>query len=90
MSKLNRRNALWTFGSFIAAFVAYPFTSRSVLADREGERRHPRIHAAIVALNDARKDLERAAHDFGGHKKKALERIDLAKDELEICRDFRG
>jgi hypothetical protein len=88
MDRLNRRNVLWTLGCSAAAFVAYPFTGRTALADRDGERRHPRLHAAVVALADARKELQEAPHDFGGHKKAAMEAVDSAVHQLEICRDY--
>jgi len=88
MQKPNRRGVLGTLGCAVAALVAYPF-SRTALADREGERRHPRIHRAIVALEEAKRELEEAPHDFGGHKKTAIDAIVLSVDELEICRDFR-
>jgi uncharacterized protein (DUF2249 family) len=50
--------------------------------------RHPRIHAAIEALREAREELKAAAHDFCGHRAEALEQVDHAIRQLheaEIC-----
>lgn len=47
------------------------------------EERHPHIHRAIRELREARKELQEADHDFGGHRKEAVEAIDLAIRQLE-------
>lgn len=47
--------------------------------------RHPAINAAIDALAKARFDLQHAAHDFGGHRVKAIEATDAALEQLKIC-----
>lgn len=50
--------------------------------------RHPRIHAAVEALREAREELRAAAHDFCGHRAEALEQVDRALRQLheaEIC-----
>ena len=50
--------------------------------------RHPRIHAAIEALREAREELKSAAHDFCGHRAEALEQVDHAMRQLheaEAC-----
>ena len=44
---------------------------------------HPHIRAALRELREARKELETAAHDFGGHRKEAIEAIDAAIKQLE-------
>jgi hypothetical protein len=46
--------------------------------------RHPEIQAAIRHLREAKMNLEHAAHDFGGHRVKALEHVNQA---LEECND---
>jgi len=50
--------------------------------------RHPRIHAAMQALRDAKEELQRAAHDFGGHRADAIRAIDDAMHQLEICMKY--
>jgi uncharacterized membrane-anchored protein YhcB (DUF1043 family) len=47
--------------------------------------RHPEIHAAQRDLREAKAHLERAAHDFGGHRVKAIEHINAALEELEAA-----
>ncbi|HLJ29302.1 MAG TPA: hypothetical protein VKY85_21525 [Candidatus Angelobacter sp.] len=44
---------------------------------------HPHIRAAIRELREARHELETAAHDFGGHKKEAIEAVDNAIKQLQ-------
>jgi hypothetical protein len=52
----------------------------------KGER-HPEIVAAKRALENARRHLEAAKHDFGGHRAKALELTDQAIRECnEVLR----
>jgi hypothetical protein len=47
--------------------------------------RHPRIHAAVRALREARAELQAAAHDFCGHRAEAVERTDAALRQLELA-----
>ena len=44
---------------------------------------HPHIRASIRELREARHELETAAHDFGGHRKEAIEAIDNAIKQLQ-------
>ncbi len=46
---------------------------------------HPRIRAAIKALQEARAELQAAAHDFQGHRVDAIKAIDAALTQLNIC-----
>lgn len=46
---------------------------------------HPHIHAALEAMHGAHHELEDAAHDFHGHRVKAIEHLDQAIHEAEIC-----
>jgi hypothetical protein len=50
---------------------------------------HPAIQAAIRHLDQAREALERAEHDFGGHRVKALEHIKKALDECHKALEFK-
>lgn len=47
---------------------------------RRGER-HPEIRAALRNLNQAKNNLQRATHDFGGHREKALDHVQQAINE---------
>jgi uncharacterized protein YgbK (DUF1537 family) len=44
--------------------------------------RHPHIVAAGRALQHAARQLEEAAHDYGGHRVRALELVKQAEGEL--------
>ncbi|HLJ62952.1 MAG TPA: hypothetical protein VKT70_02520 [Stellaceae bacterium] len=77
---LTRRTAALTLASFTAAALTATMA--------EAEEHHPRIEAAIRSLREAREDLEHAAHDFGGHRREAIEAIDRAIIELEEARKF--
>jgi hypothetical protein len=51
----------------------------------KGAERHPAIHRAIVALEEAKTYLEHADHDFGGHRKQALADCDRAIAQLRLA-----
>jgi hypothetical protein len=63
-----------------------PFEAASAQAQK-GER-HPRIHAAIRELREARKELDEGAKIFGGHRVKALKAVDEAIEQLQKALDF--
>ena len=46
---------------------------------------HPEIREALESLRRARKHMQEAAHDFGGHRVDALRATDDAIRQLEIC-----
>jgi hypothetical protein len=47
--------------------------------------RHPHIDEAIESMRAAKKHLEMAEHDFEGHRAKAIEHLNRAIREAEIC-----
>ncbi len=47
--------------------------------------RHPAIHHAIAALQEARVYLKNANHDFGGHRAEALAQVDKALEQLRLA-----
>jgi hypothetical protein len=47
--------------------------------------RHPHIDEALEAMRTAKHQLQTAEHDFGGHRVKAIEHLDQAIREAEIC-----
>jgi uncharacterized coiled-coil DUF342 family protein len=55
---------------------------------REANERHPHIRAAIHELQESRRELETAAHDFGGHRKEAIEAIDNALKQLREALEY--
>jgi hypothetical protein len=48
-----------------------------------GGERHPEIHIAIRHLEEAKRNLEKATHDYGGHRAAALK---ATEDALSECR----
>ncbi len=60
-------------------------TPKAAMGEGQGEHKehHPEIHKAIRKLRVAKEDLEKAAHDYAGHRVKAIQAIDQALAELE-------
>jgi hypothetical protein len=54
----------------------------------KGKERHPAIHHAIHALEEAKHDMQRADHDFGGHRKEALDECDKAIGQLKLALQY--
>ena len=50
--------------------------------------RHPHIRGAVRELREAKRELQTAAHDFGGHRVKAIEAVDVAINQLEEALKF--
>ncbi len=50
---------------------------------------HPHIHEALESMRAAKHHLESAAHDFDGHRVKAIEHLDQAIHEAEICESMK-
>jgi hypothetical protein len=47
--------------------------------------RHPHIDEALESMRAAKHHLETAEHDFHGHRVKAIEHLNQAIREAEIC-----
>jgi len=47
------------------------------------QERHPEIRAAMHALANAERHLAEGAHDFGGHRVKAMQFVKQAEAELQ-------
>ena len=54
------------------------------MAEKRGNEQHPEIRTAIEHLEQAKRNLENAAHEFGGHRSKALQHVNQA---LQECRE---
>jgi hypothetical protein len=50
--------------------------------------KHPRIHAAIRELEAAKVELQKAPHDFGGHRADAVVAVDKAIEQLKIALQY--
>jgi len=51
--------------------------------------RHPHIDEALESMRAAKHHLESAEHDFDGHRMKAIEHLDRAIHEAEVCMSMR-
>jgi hypothetical protein len=71
-----------------AVKIAARTTSPSVAQERRGGEQHPHIRSAIHELQEAKHELEIAAHDFGGHRKEALESVDTAIRQLQKALEY--
>jgi hypothetical protein len=49
---------------------------------------HPQISAALRSLERAKDHLQKAAHDFGGHRVEAIQAIDAAIAQLRVCLQY--
>jgi hypothetical protein len=49
---------------------------------------HPHIRGAIAELVEARKELQTAAHDFGGHRVAAIRAVDTAIKQLRLAQQY--
>jgi hypothetical protein len=46
---------------------------------------HPHVSEALAAMRNAKHELETAESPFAGHRAKAIEHLDQAIHEAEIC-----
>jgi hypothetical protein len=71
----------------MALSAAEPVTRAEVKAEKS---EHPRIAKAIKELNDAIAYLEKAPHDFGGHKAAAIAASREAIVQLKLALEYRA
>jgi hypothetical protein len=84
---LTRATAL-SLALFFAGGALISLTGENSAQAQENKERHPHIRAAIRELREAKKELEKADHDFGGHRKEAIEAINVAIKQLEKALKF--
>jgi len=65
-----------------------PTPAAAMAAPTPAPEPHPEIRAAIHHLEEAKKNLEAGAHDFGGHRVKALEATNHALEECRAALEF--
>jgi len=68
-----------------AAAVPAPASAAAPAVPAATPAPHPHIDEALEAMRNAKHHLETADHDFHGHRVKAIEHLDLAIREAEIC-----
>ena len=79
----------------LSAFLVTTFlvTTAFVIASQNMKseaNEHPRIEKAIHQLEDAIEYMEKAPHDFGGHKAEALEDSRKAVKSLKLALAYRA
>jgi hypothetical protein len=65
--------------------VAAPVPAAAAAAAAAVPERHPHIDEALESMRAAKHHLESAEHDFDGHRAKAIEHLNQAIREAEIC-----
>jgi len=71
-----------------AAPAAAPEAPKPVVHREHKAEHHPELRKAMRKLRGAKQDLEKATHDFDGHKAKAIEAIDTAIEEIKAAMDY--
>ena len=77
----------------LVAALAFATTGAVVVAQqnmRTEAGEHPRIAKAIHDLEDAVAYMEKAPHDFGGHKADAIRDSKRAIDQLKLALQYRA
>jgi hypothetical protein len=86
MTTLRSRLLALLVGLSLASFGLLSGDSAQARAD--DKEHHPHIHQALRELREAKKELEKANHDFGGHRVDAIKAIDHAHEQLEKALKF--
>ena len=74
----------------VAAVSAAPAVAAAPAAKPAAvPERHPHIDEALESMRAAKHHLETADHDFDGHRTKAIEHLNAAIHEAEICMSMR-
>jgi hypothetical protein len=63
-------------------------TPTPIVAKSRKAEPHPRIRAAIRELEAAKVELQKAPHDFGGHRADAVAAVDKAIEQLRLALEY--
>ena len=74
--------------ALVAATPSGPARSATPAAAMSYPEPHPEINAAIRSLERAKLHLQKAAHDFGGHRVEAIRAIDGALEQLKLALEY--
>ena len=85
MTKIKRRLVAI---AAISLLISVPALYVSAEDRDEKRERHPQMIKALHALENAKQHLEKGAHDFGGHRAKALEHVEAAIHEVHEALEF--
>jgi hypothetical protein len=74
----------WKISTFVLAAALACVVGGGFIGEAAAEKEaQPHMRAALVNLKQARNQLEKATHDKGGHRVKALELTNSAITEVE-------
>jgi hypothetical protein len=87
MFQVRRQLGAFLLASSIALGGIYPLLTPNASAGLPAEKleRHPHLRRSLHELREARRELQTADHDFGGHRVKAIEAVDVAIKQIEIA-----
>ncbi|HXW96097.1 MAG TPA: hypothetical protein VEI47_00825 [Gemmatimonadales bacterium] len=77
-----------TLAAVVPVITAVTWHAPSAYALSVPNEPHPEIKAALGALARAKSHLQKAAHDFGGHRVDAIAAIDKAEEQLKLALQF--
>jgi len=80
--RISRRSVLNTVVPAALVGFAFPLVTKAAVADQ------PHMQAALDALRLARRELEQASADKGGHRAKAIRLVNDAINEVERGIEF--
>ena len=80
--RISRRSALNTIVPAALVGFAFPLRAKAAVADQ------PHMQAALDALRLARRELEQATADKGGHRAKAIGLVNDAINQVEKGIEF--
>jgi hypothetical protein len=81
--------AVLTGSLFVGGLGLVGVPQESAVAQASGQLEgHGRIRHALRALKAARREWTAANHDFGGHRAEAVEAVNHAIKQLEVCLKF--
>jgi hypothetical protein len=83
LSVLTLTAGLLTMSPTLMSAAGAPPAAPNPQVLKGSQEQHPHIRAALRELREARRELETAAHDFGGHRKEAIEAVDNAIKQLQ-------
>jgi hypothetical protein len=88
----NVRRGWFAVSGAVVVMLAILLGTLSPIQAQKGKEKEkenfPHMHAAIKELRDAKKELEKAAHDFNGRRVEAIRACDVAINELETALKF--
>lgn len=81
--KKSRRGLLKVGAAVLASMGVVAGVTLTICAAPRDKERHPHLQAALHELREAKRELQKADHDFCGHRVQALKAIDEAVGQLE-------